>query len=266
MVLNWHSSGDHRTNKPVVRRPMTACAPCRTAKVRCNGKAECGRCASKGLRCVYRTAEARAGAPAVLNEDSPSSSSEISPTTDGMTERSTDGQASSDSSLYTTFNNSLDLGDGVNFMDWSDENMFTHALEELNWELPGENALEVGPVDLVCIVSVFQQTAGCLGYITKSMVHSTVKVSVGDYEISVADDATTKRMLVLNLVNQASRDWLLGKPLINNLSELSAARTTVQILHAYSLHYRWVNTGCVSHILDLFPAQGILKLRILTGS
>jgi hypothetical protein len=36
------------------------------------------------------------------------------------------------------------------------------------------------------------------------MIDSTSQVTIGGYEISVADDATCKRMLVSNLVKQAS--------------------------------------------------------------
>lgn len=62
----------------------------------------------------------------------------------------------------------------------------------------------VGPVDLVCIMTVFEQTAACFDYIAKSGFDGTVKVGIGDYCVSLTDDASLKRMLVLDLVTQAN--------------------------------------------------------------
>lgn len=62
----------------------------------------------------------------------------------------------------------------------------------------------VGPVDLVCIMTVFEQTAACFDYIAKSGFDGTVKVGIGSYCVSLADDASLKRMLVLDLVKQAN--------------------------------------------------------------
>lgn len=63
---------------------------------------------------------------------------------------------------------------------------------------------KIGPVDLVCIVTVFQQTATCFDHIAKSSLDGNMKVGVGAYEVSLIDDITFKRMLVVNLVKQAS--------------------------------------------------------------
>ncbi|THC91342.1 hypothetical protein EYZ11_009207 [Aspergillus tanneri] len=62
----------------------------------------------------------------------------------------------------------------------------------------------VGPVDLVCIMTVFEQTAACFDYIAKSGFDGTVKVGIGNYCVSLTDDASLKRMLVLDLVKQAN--------------------------------------------------------------
>jgi hypothetical protein len=48
-MLKWQSSG----TKPLVRRPMTACQSCRTAKVKCDGQRECDNCTNRGIVCVY---------------------------------------------------------------------------------------------------------------------------------------------------------------------------------------------------------------------
>lgn len=56
-ILNWQSSGSpgRGTSKPRVRRPITACAACRAAKVKCNGdgQQDCRQCATRGLVCTY---------------------------------------------------------------------------------------------------------------------------------------------------------------------------------------------------------------------
>ncbi|KAF2877955.1 hypothetical protein BDV95DRAFT_588954 [Massariosphaeria phaeospora] len=54
-MIKWQSSGPPGT-KPV-RRPMTACQTCRTAKVKCDGQQECGRCISRGITCIYTDSE-----------------------------------------------------------------------------------------------------------------------------------------------------------------------------------------------------------------
>ncbi|KAJ5114398.1 hypothetical protein NUU61_000157 [Penicillium alfredii] len=62
----------------------------------------------------------------------------------------------------------------------------------------------LGPVDLVCIMTVFEQTAVCFDYIAKSGFDGTVKVGIGNYCVSLKDDASLKRTLVLDLVSQAN--------------------------------------------------------------
>lgn len=52
LVLNWQSP-EAQASKPVIRRPMTACEPCRAVKVKCNGQQACERCRNRGLRCTY---------------------------------------------------------------------------------------------------------------------------------------------------------------------------------------------------------------------
>lgn len=55
-IQKWQSSGT-RAKKPLVRRPMTACQACRTAKVKCDGQEECERCTSRGIVCKYTVTE-----------------------------------------------------------------------------------------------------------------------------------------------------------------------------------------------------------------
>ncbi|KAB8232501.1 uncharacterized protein BDW43DRAFT_279541 [Aspergillus alliaceus] len=61
----------------------------------------------------------------------------------------------------------------------------------------------VGPVDIVCIMTVFKQTAVCFDFIAKSGFDGTVKVGIGNYCFSRTDEASLKRILVLGLVKQA---------------------------------------------------------------
>lgn len=61
-----------------------------------------------------------------------------------------------------------------------------------------------GPVDLVCIMTVFEQTAVCFDYIVKSGFEGTMKVGIGNYCVSLTNDTSLKRTLVLDLVNQAN--------------------------------------------------------------
>ncbi|KUI58623.1 hypothetical protein VP1G_05884 [Cytospora mali] len=57
-ILNWQASRAG-AEKPLVRRPLTACEGCRSAKVRCSGLQDCDRCdrcAGRGLECKYAAA------------------------------------------------------------------------------------------------------------------------------------------------------------------------------------------------------------------
>ncbi|KAF2995415.1 hypothetical protein E8E14_000739 [Neopestalotiopsis sp. 37M] len=63
----------------------------------------------------------------------------------------------------------------------------------------------LGPVDLVCVLTVFQQTSYCFQQISQSgLGGGETKVGIGNYEILLNNDAGIKRLLVLNLVEQAS--------------------------------------------------------------
>ncbi|XWW92246.1 hypothetical protein V2A60_000169 [Cordyceps javanica] len=63
---------------------------------------------------------------------------------------------------------------------------------------------EVGPVDLVSVLTVFQQTASCFNHIANASVDGTIRLGVGAYKVSLTDDMLFKRMLVVNLVRQAN--------------------------------------------------------------
>ncbi|KAJ5722255.1 hypothetical protein N7488_000290 [Penicillium malachiteum] len=52
LMLDWQSF-EVQASKPNIRRPKTACGPCRGVKVKCNGQQACERCRNRGLRCTY---------------------------------------------------------------------------------------------------------------------------------------------------------------------------------------------------------------------
>jgi hypothetical protein len=58
--------------------------------------------------------------------------------------------------------------------------------------------------DLICILSVFQQTNICWEHITKMDFFGSIKVSVGMYEVPLADNAELRRMLIVDLIKQAT--------------------------------------------------------------
>jgi hypothetical protein len=63
---------------------------------------------------------------------------------------------------------------------------------------------KITSVELVCILTVFQQTGLCFNQIVKSRFGNRVKIAVGDYQVRLNNDPKFKSILVLNLVRQAS--------------------------------------------------------------
>lgn len=53
LIVNWRPSNHRDGAKPLLRRPVTACDACRTAKAKCSGKQGCHRCTARGLICTY---------------------------------------------------------------------------------------------------------------------------------------------------------------------------------------------------------------------
>ncbi|KAM0173098.1 hypothetical protein ACHAPF_007013 [Botrytis cinerea] len=88
-ILNWQSSKDQAA-KTLIRRPITACETCRSAKVKCNAKSDCQRCRNREIKCVYKSAngsseprlhsrlQRRSGSPTSLELEQPVGSSDIS--------------------------------------------------------------------------------------------------------------------------------------------------------------------------------------------
>lgn len=63
---------------------------------------------------------------------------------------------------------------------------------------------KITSVELVCILTVFQQTGFCFNQIVKSGFGNRIKIAIGDYQVRLNDDPKFKSILVLNLVKQAS--------------------------------------------------------------
>lgn len=53
LIVNWRPSDLRDAAKPLLRRPVTACDACRTAKAKCSGRQGCDRCTARGLVCTY---------------------------------------------------------------------------------------------------------------------------------------------------------------------------------------------------------------------
>jgi hypothetical protein len=76
------------------------------------------------------------------------------------------------------------------------------------------SSCEISHADLVCIMAVFQHTDNCFDYIAKcDLANAFIKVSVGEYQVSLLSDLKLRRMLVIDLVQKA-------KELLSSLSSL----------------------------------------------
>ncbi|KAI2463312.1 hypothetical protein F4781DRAFT_126968 [Annulohypoxylon bovei var. microspora] len=58
--------------------------------------------------------------------------------------------------------------------------------------------------DLICAITVFQETSACFKQITKPDSSSVVKLIVGGYEVAVTDRNKLRSVLVMDLVKQAN--------------------------------------------------------------
>lgn len=160
LVLNWQAP-DTQTSKPTVRRPMTACEACRTAKVKCNGQRACERCRNRGLLCSYRPLpNSPSGAnnqererhgsigdqsvSATSSTGSNSSSIQTLPPSSLSTSHTTPEKMSIDMtgdpfSISESASNMMPFsrtGGGVD--SWGEET-FNHALEEFDWVFPASD-------------------------------------------------------------------------------------------------------------------------------
>jgi hypothetical protein len=67
LMQTWQCPGN-KGARPVVRRPITACDACRSAKVKCTGLQNvCDRCTGRGLACKYTTPSSSSRSTASLS-------------------------------------------------------------------------------------------------------------------------------------------------------------------------------------------------------
>ncbi|KAL5044271.1 hypothetical protein BDW71DRAFT_209482 [Aspergillus fruticulosus] len=131
LIQTWQCPGSEGA-RPVVRRPITACDACRSAKVKCTGlQNACDRCTGRGLPCKYttpssssRSTAASESPPNTASSSSSASSNHQSPATAAISgSNSSDGMAM-EWVLDTADPLSLDEVPGHEFcttVDWSKE-------------------------------------------------------------------------------------------------------------------------------------------------
>ncbi|KAJ5709758.1 hypothetical protein N7493_010049 [Penicillium malachiteum] len=112
----------------------------------------------------------------------------------------------------------------------------------------------LGPVDLVCIMTVFEQTAACFDYIAKSSFDGTIKVGIGNYCVSKIDDASLKRMLVLDLVKQADE-------LLDSVSEIAQNMSVAQNEHGFKRMGR--SPACLNQLNLDYVREAIANFKKL---
>ncbi|KAM0809742.1 hypothetical protein AB5N19_10089 [Seiridium cardinale] len=315
-VFNWQSPETPGT-RPLIRRPATACEPCRNAKAKCDGNRQCDRCKSRGHRCTYATTR--------TYKDKAPNDRQLTPSTSSSRPGTSNNDMVPEPTSFDISNNAFASGTLVgNATTWQiasgetewPEEAFASALEEFDWEftedtevdpvglfkaplhertevsksmkqmptvsfsplpsdietpslassltgmleansgqsstagpsdncqcraklmhqVPNLNSIvqerlkprldrmfkvtndvimschsaancancRIGPVDLVYILTMFQQTAFCFDYIAKSGKDENINIGIGDYQIQMNGDPKLKNALVLNLVGQAS--------------------------------------------------------------
>jgi hypothetical protein len=125
-ILKWQSSGP----KPLVRRPMTACQPCRTAKVKCDGQPQCDRCNTRDLVCKY-TNSSVPDIPPSNPSSSTNAASPIGPTQTPSEETTINLEPANDTNRLSAATTGYD--DAFESMgDWS-PNAARQALDDFVW-------------------------------------------------------------------------------------------------------------------------------------
>ncbi|KAJ5570045.1 uncharacterized protein N7459_009475 [Penicillium hispanicum] len=152
-VLSWHSS-ERQAKKPRIRRPITACEACRSAKAKCNGQHGCERCKNRGLRCTHATPPNTSGGhgngsvrPEIVATSSPSVDQvipvDVAPTAatpapaDQITLHSTSVDLSGDLiSMASRNEGAIQHVPASHAMDHWREDSFNQALEQFDWVFP----------------------------------------------------------------------------------------------------------------------------------
>lgn len=103
---------------------------------------------------------------------------------------------------------------------------------------------QVSCTDLLLIMTALQDTHPCFDCIAKCNLDKAVKVSFGDYEVSLTD-ANLRAMLVMDLVQRANTVLTSisskGQSMINELAEPSClARANIAYLEATISHMKTI--------------------------
>jgi hypothetical protein len=126
-ILKWQSSGP----KPQVRRPTTACQPCRTAKVKCNGQPQCDRCNTRDLACKYTNSSVPEPPPPSNPSSTTNAASPIGPTQTPSEEITINLEPANVTNLLSMDSTGCD--DAFEPMaDWSPDAAH-HALDDFAW-------------------------------------------------------------------------------------------------------------------------------------
>ncbi|KAE8386524.1 hypothetical protein BDV23DRAFT_163177 [Aspergillus alliaceus] len=110
----------------------------------------------------------------------------------------------------------------------------------------------VGPVDIVCIMTVFKQTAVCFDFIAKSGFDGTVKVGIGNYCFSRTDEASLKRILVLGLVKQADELLDSVSVLVHNMLVAQSEPGGVKVMNRSPTCLNQLNLDYVQEAIASF--------------
>lgn len=141
LVLNWQPP-ETQASKPLVRRPMTACEACRSAKVKCNRQQTCERCRNRGLRCTYAnsggnadgTRNAGAESATAMATTSPSNSQTLSSDWPPAGQTTTPDPMSADWAGGVVAPSTNPSAKSATEHGW--EGTFHQALEQFDWIFP----------------------------------------------------------------------------------------------------------------------------------
>ncbi|KAK2027480.1 hypothetical protein LX32DRAFT_694776 [Colletotrichum zoysiae] len=96
------------------------------------------------------------------------------------------------------------------------------------------NTFQRSLADLVCIVSIFQETGKSWERLLQAEAFSTVKVSIGGREVAVSDHSCLQHILVTDLASQAEA---LLDSIRTSVGELVSRQSDPQFLDQVNVAY-----------------------------
>lgn len=150
LIVNWRPSNRHDGPRTLLRRPVTACDACRTAKAKCSGNQGCDRCTIRGLVCTYKSQVAAKRCPPSGDVVQTLSTQAISPTQEinqGLPAVVSVGYIAAENSPRYTDDQPSDGLESVTPAGGT--TVLQHqSIHPVNWG-PEATALEVGVLNLV---------------------------------------------------------------------------------------------------------------------